>query len=108
MSKIFIPLKEQDYEFWISLREFIENTDDIIPEDAISTTKGEHNAFYGKKHTAETRKKMRDYALAQTHSEETKKKIGSYHKGKIVSEETRKRMSAGIKAAWARRKGETF
>lgn len=81
------------------------------------TNKGEKNGFYGKKHTEETRQRLREIALGRKlseetkqkikafwkdhkngfygkrHSEEAKRKISEAHKGKKLSEETRKKMS---------------
>lgn len=42
---------------------------------------GEDNHFYGKKHTEESKQKIREFRLGYTMSEETKNKIGESHKG---------------------------
>lgn len=78
---------------------------------------GEKNPYYGKKHSEETRRKLRESHLgkvpankgkpmteeqkkrmSETHkgkhlSEETKRKLSIINKGKFVSEETRKKIS---------------
>ena len=64
---------------------------------------GENNPFYGKKHTEETRNKIREAHKGKHHTEESKKKmslakkdkyIGENHPmyGKHPNEETRKKM----------------
>ena len=78
---------------------------------------GENNPMYGKKHSEETRKKMREHhadvsgenhpMYGKKHSEETRKKMREHHAdvsgennpfyGKKHSEETRKKMSDAIK-----------
>ena len=61
---------------------------------------GENNPFYGKHHTEESKKKMREsikgsrlMRKALILSEETKKKLGDANRGKTRSEETKKKMS---------------
>ena len=76
--------------------------------------KGEDNPMYGKHHTDETRKKlreankgkqlseetknkMREAKKGKHHSEETKKKIGEANKGKPKSDETKNKMREAAK-----------
>lgn len=64
---------------------------------------GELNSFYGKKHSAETKKKLSELRTGTTMSDETRKKIGRTHKvkgihppswgGKTHSEETKNKIS---------------
>ena len=54
--------------------------------------KGEDNSMYGKHHSEETKKKMREAKKGKHLSEETRKKIREAKKGKPKSEETRKKM----------------
>ena len=68
---------------------------------------GEENSFYGKKHSEETKKKMRISTLKQFENgmpEETKKKISESTKGIPTSEETRKKMSEVRKRYWKNKK----
>jgi hypothetical protein len=63
---------------------------EIISNDAFI---GERNAFYGHKHTEETRKKMinshydcsgvNNSFYGKHHTEETRKKLSESHKGKV-------------------------
>lgn len=55
---------------------------------------GENNGMYGKRHSAETRKKIGNAELGFNHSEATKQKMGIAHKGKhwIMSEEAKERL----------------
>jgi len=86
---------------------------------------GEKNGFYGKKHSPETQKKMREAQAnrtsesyegnrekmrgvknpfyGKTHSPEALKKMSAVHKGKTISEETKKKMSESIKKMWAKK-----
>ena len=61
---------------------------------------GEKNPFYGRKHTEETRAKLRETHRGERHvnygkhlSEETRAKISAAHTGMKHSEETRKKLS---------------
>ena len=75
---------------------------------------GEKNPFYGKKHTEETKQKIRDKKKgipAKPRSPEyyaniSKAKQGSKNPmfGKTPSEESRKKKSNSLKRAWAKRK----
>jgi hypothetical protein len=69
---------------------------------------GENNPFYGKKHTEETKEKIRLSAIGRyckedhpfygkTHSEEARKKISLTHKGKTISEEHKLKASIAMK-----------
>ena len=51
----------------------------------------------GKKHSEETKEKLRTARLGRKHTEETKSKISDTHKGKTFSEETKRKMSASAK-----------
>jgi hypothetical protein len=115
-----------DPVFTTELREWIQNdTEPYIPNESevppwnkgFSMNVGEENPFYGKKHSPETRKKMREAAAnrpAHTEqqkiligeanskrvwSEEAKKKISVVHKGKTISEEHKRKISE----YWAKR-----
>ena len=83
---------------------------------------GKNNPFFGKKHSEETKKKIREKALGKLHSKETKKKmsiskigeknsmygkhfvhsketrakLSESHKGKIHTDETRQKMSVAL------------
>lgn len=61
--------------------------------------KGEKNSFYGKKHTEESKQKMRIARGKQkiVHSEETKKKMSEAQKGRTFSEETKQKMRDAAK-----------
>ena len=54
---------------------------------------GKDHPMYGKKHSEETKKKMRKSHLGFKHSEESKGKISKGHLGKKFSKETREKMS---------------
>lgn len=56
----------------------------------------DHNPFYGKKHTEETRKKISEACGGENHP----------NYGKRLSEETRKKMSDAMKAYYAKKKME--
>ena len=123
-----------DPVFTTELREWVQNdTEPYIPNESevppwnkgFSMNVGEENPFYGKKHSPETRKKMRDAAAnrtsesyegnrekmrgvknpfyGKTHSPEALKKMSAVHKGKTISEETKKKMSESIKKMWAKK-----
>jgi hypothetical protein len=55
---------------------------------------GEKNPFFGKKHSANTRARLRKLQTGRIPSEETRKKMSKAQKGKIVSDETRAKLSA--------------
>lgn len=64
----------------------------------------ENHPMYGKHHSKETKRKMREASLGeknpmygQHHSEETKRRIGEGHKGLIPDEKTRIKMSQSQK-----------
>ena len=115
-----------DPVFTTELREWIQNDiEPYIPNESevppwnkgFSMNVGEENPFYGKKHSPETRKKMREAAAnrpAHTEqqkiligevnskrvwSEEAKKKMSAVHKGKTISEEHKRKISE----YWAKR-----
>ena len=54
---------------------------------------GERNGMFGKHHTEETKRKLREALTGKTHTEEAKKKIGDFHRGKKYSKETRDKIS---------------
>lgn len=69
---------------------------------------GKNNHFYGKKHTEETKEKIRLSAIGRydgeknpfygkTHSEEAKRKMSAIHKGKTISKENRLKASIAMK-----------
>ena len=64
---------------------------------------GELNGFYGKKHSAETCKRMSEAAkgnkraLGSIKSEETRAKLSAARLGKKATEETKKKKSLAIK-----------
>ena len=53
---------------------------------------GINNPFYGKKHTEETKQKLREARAKQIITEETKQKIRLSSKGRKVSEETKQKI----------------
>jgi group I intron endonuclease len=55
------------------------------------------SSMLGKKHSEETKEKLRAARLGRKHTEETKSKISATHKGKTFSEETKRKMSASAK-----------
>ena len=80
--------------------------------ELIFLTKSEHSSLHkkgnknmlGKKHSEETKKKMREAKKGENHpnygkhlSEETKKKLSEAHKGKHLSVETRNKIGAAKK-----------
>lgn len=83
-------------------------------------SEGDKNPFYGKTHSAESRKKMSNALKGEKHplfgktrSEQTKQKISNANKGerngmfdKPVSKETRKKISESVKRARARKKSK--
>lgn len=58
---------------------------------------GDLNPFYGKKHSEETKEKIRKRKLNQKVSEETKLKLSQAHTGKKFSEERKMAISKGLK-----------
>lgn len=58
---------------------------------------GENHPFYGKHHTAETRRKMSESRKGKPKTEEWKNKIGESNKGKKMSEEARRKVSEARK-----------
>lgn len=54
---------------------------------------GKFNSFFGKKHSEESKQKMRETKIGKIPNEETRKKMSESGKGRIVSEETRKKLS---------------
>ena len=58
---------------------------------------GEKNSFYGKHHSEETKKRLREMNLGKHHSEEARMKMSQknclYWKGKHLSEETKRKIS---------------
>lgn len=54
-------------------------------------------AFLGRKHTEETKRKISLSHIGKIRSEETCKKLSEYHTGKYPSEETRRKMSESHK-----------
>ena len=65
----------------------------ICPGGVHVPIEGEQNGFYGKHHTEETKKILRDKALKRPPmSQATRDKIAEKHRGSHRSEETRKKM----------------
>lgn len=58
-----------------------------------NSVRGEKNGFYGRKHSEETKQKLREIAKKRTFSEETRKKISLAHSGVSLSEDHRKKIS---------------
>ena len=58
---------------------------------------GEGNPMFGKKHSPETVKLIREKRKQQITSDETRKKISNAHKGKIVTDETKSKISKYFK-----------
>ena len=58
---------------------------------------GGNHPMYGKHHSAESKKKIREAHKGKKFSEEHKKKIGGAQKGKKRSEETKKKIGAAKK-----------
>jgi len=58
---------------------------------------GERNPMFGKKHSEETRRKIKEKRKFQVTSEETRTKMSVAHSGKYVSIETRLKMSESFK-----------
>jgi len=54
--------------------------------------KGKNNPMFGRKHSEETKQKMRKSQTGRKHSKKTKKKISESNKGKIISEEQKKKL----------------
>jgi len=67
----------------------------------IDNIKGENHHWYGKKHSQETKEKMRKREAhpmsGKTHSDETKTKMSKSHTGKKHTEETRRKLSKSNK-----------
>jgi len=82
--------------------------------EAAKERSGEKNPFYGRKHSEETREKMRRSHAGKKrkpHSEETKRKMSESQKGRKLSEETRRKMSEAAKRRaadpeWRKRQSE--
>jgi hypothetical protein len=61
----------------------------------------------GKKHSQETRDKMKAARARQVITEETKRKLSEFNKGKpghVFTDEERARVSEGLRRSWSRRK----
>lgn len=58
---------------------------------------GKNNPFYGKTHTAETKRKIKEARSTQIISEKTRKKLSESRKGKRHSAETRKKLAEAHK-----------
>lgn len=88
-----IPIEELDVEHidtnkennrldnlrWNTHKGNMENP--ITRQKRIQSIKGEHNPFYGKHHTEETKHKLSETKKGKKLSEEHKRKIGESHKG---------------------------
>lgn len=92
--------KWQDEIAWKALSGQISKAD-INHYISVINNLGEKNPMYGKpgpmkgkKHTEETKLKIKKARSKQIikHSEETKNKIGNYHRGKIISQETKEKI----------------
>ena len=59
--------------------------------------KGEKSAWWGKKHSEETKIKIGLGNKNKVLSEETRKRIGEKSKGRVLSEETKKKISEALK-----------
>jgi hypothetical protein len=73
--------------------------------------RGEKNPFFGKKHSAESREKMRRAKLGKKRpafTEEHKIKIGQGNKGKIRSKEVRESISRRQKGQWTGEKNPNW
>lgn len=57
--------------------------------------KGENNPFYGRHHTEETKKKIRENNKWYRPTEETRKKLSEKSKGRHLTEETKKKIGMG-------------
>ena len=71
---------------------------------------GENNPMYGKKHSDETLRKMREAKKGKKMSAETRESMSESRKGHLVSEETKKKMreaKQNISAETRRKIGET-
>ena len=76
--------------------------DDGIPEDAVYSVtwtqgSGEHNSFYGRKHTEEALEKCRNGFRGRKHTEETKEKMRKADKSYMKTDDYRQKMSESIK-----------
>ena len=74
--------------------------DDGIPEDAVYSGpqgSGEHNSFYGRKHTGEALEKCRNAFRGRKHTEETKEKMRKADKSYMKTDDYRQKMSESIK-----------
>ena len=65
--------------------------------------RGNKNAFYGKKHSYESRARMSASHNGILHTKETRRKMSESRKGKKLSEETRRKLSEAGKRRWARK-----
>ena len=109
MSEIFIPLQEQDPEMWLSLREFIENFNESVPEKSKIDTSGKNNMFYGMTHSVESREKMKEaWKTRLPDSEETRKKKSESKKGKKNYRYGKKHSAETIKKMSEAKLGNTF
>ena len=90
-----------------------------LESNRIASRTRNHKPNLGKKHTEESKQKIREAATGKKHTEETKqkirenniktnasraKKISEYQTGRTKSEEHKKKLSEAAKAAWAKRK----
>lgn len=86
--------------------------------ELIFLTKSDHSRLHaknrsfgvenkGKKHSEETKEKIRQKAIGRKHSEEHKRKISEAHKGKRLSEEHKRKLSEAQKLSEAHR-GKRF
>ena len=67
---------------------------------------GRNNHFFGKHHSDETKKKIKEKRALQVFSDETRNKLSESHKGKICSEESKKKISIANKGKLSWIKGK--
>jgi len=73
----------------------------------ISIANKNNQAFKGRKHSAETKKKLSEINKGKTHSDETKMLISSKRKSQKFSDETKEKLSLSILGAWLRKRKHT-
>lgn len=108
LQRSWLKYGEENFDF--SILEIVENKNDLIPREQFYMDLYEcynHNKgynimesagnFLGRKHSEETKKKLREINLGKKHLESTRRKMSKSQKGKVISAETRKKISEAHK-----------
>lgn len=101
-SKLLEKLNERETYFIDKYNSFVCGYNCTLGGDGTKGASGELNPFYGKKHNAQTRKKMSEAREGMKLSEEHKKNIGLASTGRKHSSESKVKMSKAQREAKAK------